>query len=531
MVKTDTTLVQHGVVALKWLVDGLKEQLKRLAVALVSVAENVSGFALVVRQRWDVRWYVAFASIASALFHLPVRRSRQCLASLGLGFSSSGALYFAHLYYGNTWATLMFGLIAILALCPLSSPFRAVGLLTIVHLLLPIIGTILKTILAVQLVLGPVLGTVINCGSILIHIVCLMGLYVDEKLLLVKVFLLPVYQTFLGLFEHNDAHASLLDSIAQSVDALLSGIGAQDGHHPGQLDSILRQLCENATTAWYTACPALFAQSCATLIDSTDLAKADKGLEVAGKWLTDLLLAGRKMSPVQRTAAKQLCKQMADGACRAIDIAGYCTPDKTFYDAAYTSFTAALDKLKNSVMTSSSWIKMIPVQLDGSQSVFQMGVEDLVRMAYHAFSLTLAVFALCLILRALILAVCFLRRYRRDPLFAERSTPAADGLWDRVKWGPLAKVSVLFFIERSVRWLHDTLQDVQFVVPEYGDARFAFNVQGNGTVGRLLSSVLSGGFNLQSKYCKVANSSVCSTFFFPVTWQVCLCPFHFRNSI
>ncbi len=78
---------------------------------------------------------------------------------------------------------------------------------------------------------------------------------------------------------------------------------------------------------------------------------------------------------------------------------------------------------------------------------------------------------------------------------------------------------LLFFLsECVVRWTHEELQKIQFTEPEQGDARLAFNVQGNGTIARIMHSVL-GGFSLQSKYCTKANSSVCMTPFFLVGWS------------
>jgi hypothetical protein len=78
---------------------------------------------------------------------------------------------------------------------------------------------------------------------------------------------------------------------------------------------------------------------------------------------------------------------------------------------------------------------------------------------------------------------------------------------------------LLFFLsECVVRWTHEELQKIQFTEPEQGDARLAFNVQGNGTIARIMHSVL-GGFSLHSKYCTKADSSVCMTPFFPVDWS------------
>jgi hypothetical protein len=58
-------------------------------------------------------------------------------------------------------------------------------------------------------------------------------------------------------------------------------------------------------------------------------------------------------------------------------------------------------------------------------------------------------------------------------------------------------------------------------VPSYGSARFVFNVQGDGLFASLMRAVL-GGFSLESKYCKIADSSACNTAFVPVDWRTWL---------
>lgn len=82
----------------------------------------------------------------------------------------------------------------------------------------------------------------------------------------------------------------------------------------------------------------------------------------------------------------------------------------------------------------------------------------------------------------------------------------------------LIQVMVCFWVEQSLKYLHYLLNNIQFVVPEYGEASFTFNVQGDGVIARMVRAVL-GGFSLQSKYCKIADSSVCETPFMPEKWQ------------
>ena len=125
---------------------------------------------------------------------------------------------------------------------------------------------------------GPMLSLVINGFSILIHVVCLIGLYIDEKFLIFKVLLLPLYQTFLSLFDHNDRHSEFVDSIRQSVDDMTTGLlSSTDFKNKSvqqlneMLASRMRKLCTNVTTSWYKSCPVLFARSCTAYVNQTQL--------------------------------------------------------------------------------------------------------------------------------------------------------------------------------------------------------------------------------------------------------------------
>ena len=120
---------------------------------------------------------------------------------------------------------------------------------------------------------------------------------------------------------------------------------------------------------------------------------------------------------------------------------------------------------------------------------------------------------LFLLFRGFIQSVVFARRYRTDYQFC-------FGKMSGIVWGTeiniklLVKVLLFFISECVVRWTPEDLQKIQFFEP---DAGLAFNIQGNGTIARIMHSVL-GGFSLQSKYCTKADSSVCMTPFFPVGW-------------
>lgn len=493
------------------------------------LANDLIGFATIAKN-WSSQWHIILFCVFTVLFHLKNgSRMNKLLKSSLLGIISSSALLLVYSYYQkNIWITLVFLLMALLAMSPCwPVAFRGLGTLTVLQLFFPLLGTILKLFLNIQLFFGPILNCVINGASISIHIICLIGLFVDEKFMILKVLLLPLYQTFTNLFIHNDKHSALLDSIRKSVEELSSGLmggkptTSGDGQQlEGSFHNQLRRLCENTTLSWYATCPTLFARSCKDFADRTVPAQADQALQTAGQWLTDALIPTKQQNSgtVQRSASKTICQKMSDSVCRIVDLSGYCKPDETFYGSAYDFFNNALEKLKNITLIQ-PWIKLKSIfripeeESSGSGDLFNF---DLIRVIYRSLSILIALLAFGLILRALVQAFLFLRRYRRDP--SAFRNYKIDWMRCSIKSGVLIRIIMWFLIEEAFQSLHEKLQNIRFRVPEKGDARFAFNIQGNGTIAAILSSVL-GGFDLQSRYCTEADAVVCSTLFFPLGWR------------
>lgn len=521
---SESSLIERGVFILKRLVDSVKDGVVQLAVSLLAAVEDVSGLKSV-GQRWNHRVYLILAGSCFLFFHLH-RGKNPLTFNILLSFLTSGPFYFVHLYYRNWLVTWLLIAIAALVGSPLYSRTRrltGLGAMTFIHLAIPLLDRVLRLVVEAQLFFGPVLSLVINVISILIHVICLIGLYIDEKLLIIKVLFLPFYQSFTNLFSHNGRHSELVDAIRQSVDDLTSGLLSSTdltNKSSQQLDQMfagrLRQLCLNATTSWYTACPVLFARSCSAYVDQTELAKIDKGIEAAGQWLTGLILPSIKgtTGSSQRTLPKLLCQQISNSACRAVDLVDYCSPDETFYGKAYHTFLSALDKLKASVVVQ-PWLQFNFTIFDNVQVVRITFDTDWVWLGRRFASLLIVFLALILLFRAFIQSVFFLRRYRTD--FRVSTSPSCSWWTSAFRLKLLLKVLVFFLIEGSTKWMHGELQKIQFSVPEQGDARLDFNVQGNGTIATIMRSLL-GGFSLQSKYCTKAESSLCATPFFPVGW-------------
>lgn len=516
--------IERGVLILKQLVDSAQYLLEQMMVSFIQAAEDVSGFRPV-ENDWNPRVYSVLAGVCFLFFHLTARsRTDRLLLSLLLALLTSVVFYFAHLYYRNWFVMSLLIAVALFV----GSRFYvrtwlpALSALTFIHLLLPLSGFVVRLVVEIQLLFGPIICQVMNIGSILVRIVCLIGLYIDEKLLVIKVILLPFYQTFISLFDQNDRHVELVESIKKSVIDMTTGLLSSadfKNTSAAQLNAMLidrfRCLCVNATISWYSACPVLFGRSCASLVDQTELSKVDKGLEVAGQWLTGLILPSLKGTP-QKTLSKQLCQPIANSACRAMNVTEYCTPNQILYGQAYQSFSTAVENLRETVLFQ-PWLRFNFTSYDSIPAVgrnFSLD-SDWIWIGRYIVSFLLVGSALVLLIRAFILAFLFVRQYRIDFNFFVSS--------GRKWWINLARLKLLlkviafFFMERATQWTHEMLQKIRFSVPERGEARLAFNVQGNGTLATIVRSVL-GSFTIQSKYCTQADTSFCNTPLFTVSW-------------
>lgn len=522
--QSEISLLEHGILIVKQFVDSIKDGLEELGMALIYAAEDVSGLESA-RKRWNHRVYSILAGSCFLLFYLHCRKMSALLFNAILALITSGVFYFVNLYYHSWFTIWLLIVVAIFVGSPLyvRTWLPGLGAMTFIHLAIPLLNLVLRLIIETQLFLGPMLTLIINSFSILIHVFCLIGLYIDEKLMVVKVILLPFYQTFLSLFDFNGRHSELINSIRLSVDDMTTGFFSSTdfkGKSIEQLDEMLasrlRQLCVNVTTSWYSTCPVFFARSCTAYIDQTELAKLDQGFDIAGQWLTSLILPSSKgTGSVQRTLSKQLCQQISHSACRAIDIAAYCSPDDTFYGQAYHTFLTAVEKLKAS-MVIEPWLHFNFTLFDSGMTAHVSFDTVWIFFVRRIASLCLVAFFLFVLFRALIQSIFFLRRYRTDFLFCSEATGLS---WQSVSNTKLMVKVLLFFLsEKTMKWMHEQLQEIQFIEPERGEARLAFNVQGNGTIANVMRS-LFGGFSLQSKYCTKADSSVCITPFFPVGWS------------
>ena len=520
--ETVAKIVANGVSALKWLIDAIKTELENLVTILLATAENKSGLGSI-RRSWNHRLLIFLSLCCGLVLQMRSGRMRDCWISAFIGTLTSAVLYSAQLYF-TTWYGVL-----ILTGTTLMFYRPQIGFMTLLQLILPHSHLIIRLAFELQLFFGPVHIFFLNGGAMLVQLLCLLGLYIDEKLLIVKVLVLPLYRTLIDLFMgSNRRYSGLVQSLKRVATELFSSLQQPLTGNGGQMDEQMklqmRGMCENATRSWFTTCSNLFNSSCTVYINGTDLVKVDQGLNVAGQWLSGLfsIVPGtntNKATAVQRTAAKQLCQQLSDMVCRPVDLATYCT-DQSIISRAYDIFKSALDQLQSFFSLNQSWIQLIADKLPISfvwedfVSVFQL--------FRHSISIIFASLAIFLLLRALWRAIFFLRRYKTDLHFCNDDRQQWTSLLcDNIRFGRcklLIRLCIFVAIERLIEGFYSTFQQVRFIVAERGSSRFAFQVQGDGPIATILR-FLFGGFDISSNYCKLADASICVPEpYQPVSW-------------
>lgn len=559
------TIWDRTIRALHWLLEGVQNKIKALGVILLGAIQDVTRLSLI-SKRWDGYWYLVGALSASLFFFIqglylsrPGKLGYNIILNVFMGFGSTAVYYMIHLYFRNVFVMAVFAVIGVFAFTPWYVKIRmsAMGVLTSMELLIPLFGFCIMNIFETQLFFGPILSLFINGGSIVIHILCLTALYIDEKLILVKVFLLPFYRMFQKVFGLSDKNQKEIDFMRANAHKLNNEIFTTFGEAPPPQMSTLEMLDRFFTQALVNACK-----------------------KRQGRWQDECWYFVRdrcsdetwNLGAISYIIGWVLCPKVAYKSCDPvgkINLDEFCaSPTNTAFGAAFDGYQKAIEQLGREIVVD-------PLKPKVNNDILEMTAGfDLFAAKWtwwlrHFISWGLAGLALALLLISIIYAIVFLVKYRRNLYFCNNYLDSS--LIDRWKINLsrrekgryystfsramfdyayiiinypsrfaeslrlLSKVMLCFWIEQSAKYLHHQLMNIQFVVPEYGDARFVFNVQGDGTIAAIMRAIL-GGFSLQSKYCKIADSSVCDTAFIPVKWQTwlmlfCLAFFYFLIGI
>lgn len=545
------TIWDRTIRALHWLLEGIQNKIEAFGNILYLAVQDVTRFSLITK-RWDAYWYCVGSLVASLAFFIqglylsrPGKLSYNIVMNIFMGFGVAAMFYMVHLYFQNVYVMGVFALIAIFALTPwyVQANLSAVGVLTSMELLIPLFGFLIMNIFETRLFFGPILSLYINIGGIIIHILCLAALYIDEKLILVKVFFLPFYRMFQKVFGMGEKNQKEIDYMKANVHTLNRELFTTFGQEPPREMSTLEQLNAAFTSALNTACKARqneWSDQCWYFI--RDRCKDET-------W---------NLGAIPYMIGWVLCPKVAYESCDPvgkIDLDKFCSvPDSTFFGAAYDGYQQAIEQLRRDIIIDPLRPKVNSDILEMTAG-FDLFAAKWTWWVRHMISWGLAGLAIALVLLSLIYAIVFLVKYRRNIYFCNnylsRSIINRWGIrlsrreklryydsfisvmydWISImvrhpsrfaeSLRLISKVMVCFWIEQSAKYLHNLLMNIQFVVPEYGDARFVFNVQGDGAIAVIMRAIL-GGFSLQSKYCKVADSSVCDTAFIPVKWQTWL---------
>lgn len=547
------TIWDRSIRALHWLLEGVQDKIRSLGTVLLLAVEDVSRLSLITR-RWNVYWFLVGSLAASLLFFIQGlytsragKLSYNIILNVFMGFGGSAAFYMVHLYFENLYVMAVFVVIGIFTLTPWYPELKlsAVGVLTSMELIIPLFGFCVMHIFETQLFFGPILSLYINCGSIVIHIICLMGLYIDEKLILVKVFLLPFYRMFQKVFGLSDRNQNEINFMKASAQELNREIFGTFGELPPEPTSTLEQLDKAFTDLLQKACKIRqgeWRDQCNDFIHYTCLDQAYNLGSTAFFF----------------EAVFSICWKTAYHSCRSlnsIDLDQFCiAPESTAFGKAYAHYQEALETLAREIVIDPLSPKVNNDLLEMTAS-FDLFAAKWTWWLRHCISWGLAGLCISIVLLSLIYAIVFLVKYRRNLYFCNNYlSRAIMERWDikltrreRSRYYStftrvmsdyvfvmynypsrfaeslrlIGKVMFCFWFEQSAKYLHHLLMNIQFVVPNYGSARFVFNVQGDGMFAFLMRAVL-GGFSLESKYCKIADSSVCNTAFIPVEWRTWL---------
>ena len=337
--------LEKNLVLLRIALEVVKSQFYKLIDLVRYTIEDVTKI-MVIRSLWRTSFFLSIVGVASAAFcvqgwffvRLSVRKRYTQLVALSvtIGFGMCLALYLARLFFPSRWFMLPFMLIALYAFSPAyaTSSLLSTGLLTLVSLLVPLVGFVVQRWFETVMFFGPVLSIVINTGSILNQIVCLIGLFLDEKLTIVKLFLLPFIQMFDSIFNKNDELRNELKPIDFTTSGLMDKLlyrldenGKKTFKNPAELGTMISEGLSNTCTiqglVFQKSCPSAVQAGCESVL------KNSKGFTgfVAGV----IAFFGKTSS---------VCGWIGEKACDPFGIIGNCNgtnPSQTAADGYFAT--------------------------------------------------------------------------------------------------------------------------------------------------------------------------------------------------
>jgi len=418
----------------------------------------------------------------------------------------------------------------------------------LIHLFIPMIGTLAYAKFNTTFFFGPILSVLINVSQVILHTLCLFWLYIEEKLIIVKTLFLPLILTFENMVKESEKSQSQIDFMRQSNENMTLDI-FNSFEYEGEIKlSNVQALDKALTKAMFFMCSKLqgdWKLSCYPMIKA---ACADASWQIGG---VIGFFAPFLFCP---SIATEMCKDTTDLSGDFNTVEEFCKESTASNESIFTFLFHKIgdywEQIRREIVVDPNTISVnqqLMGELDGF-NLFQANWTWYLRMILEfGFSS----FVCALIITAVIQASFALTAYKSNDDFNNNylskdyiESRAQEGqpirltrkekrkyvtnikksvddylryMWynkprfyDIVK--PLLLATFVYFFDIGCKLLHDKLQTIDFVVGEFGEARFIFNVEGTSVMANMMKTIL-GGFSFHSKYCTVTDSSICFSSF------------------
>ena len=543
--------------------DTIKVGLEAVETMLINIAADVSRFSLVAKN-WNWFWFIPMSLAMSVLYFVVglfvVQNNDKVWRSVFTNFIAGFVLItvysietlYLKKYTANYSGTLMtgFGIYSFISQTPFfrETPFSGLGTSILIHLLIPIAGTLAYAKFNTTFFFGPVISIIINVSQIILHILCLFWLFIDEKLIIVKTLFLPLIQTFQNLVKESEKSQTEIDMMRQANenmtldifnsfeyegDVQLSDVQALDK----ALTQAMTKMCEKLQGDWKVSCYPMVKAAC-----------ADVSWNIGG---VIGFFAPWMFCP---SISTEVCKETTDLSGDFSTIEEFCkgstASNESVFNFLFNKIGAYWEQIRREIIVDPETIS-VNQQLMGELEGFNLFQASWTWWLHVIIDIGFSIFVSSLLLIAIIEAVYALTAYKSNDDFTNNylskdfiESRANEGLpirltrkekrkyltnpkestkdYIRYMWynkprfydmmKPLILATFCYFFDIGCKLLHEKLQTIDFVVGEFGEARFIFNVEGTSVMANMMKTIL-GGFSFNSKYCTVADSSICFSSF------------------
>jgi len=496
-------------------IDKIKVGLEAVETLLINIASDVSRFSLVTKN-WN--WFI-FTPMALAMSVLcfvnglfVVRNNTKVLRGVFTTFTAGfilTATYFVETLYLRKYNAIYSGtLMTLLALYTFFSqtpffrktPFSVLGTSMLIHLLVPMAGTLAYAKFNTTLFFGPFLSIVINVSQVILHLLCLFWLFIDEKLIIVKTLFLPLIQTFQNLVKESEKSQIEIDFIRQGNENMTLDI-FNSFEYEGEVKLSDTQALDKALTeAMIAMCTKLQGDWKASCYPMIKAACSDASWNIGG---VIGFFAPWMFCP---TIATEMCKEATDLASDFNTVEEFCAEstksNESVFNFLFNKIGAYWEQIRREIIVDPETIS-VNQQLMGDLEGFNLFQAKWTWWLHVIIDFGLSTFVLALLGIALFQAISALTAYKSNDDFTNNYL-SKDFIESRVQEGlairltrkekrkyvtnfkqsvddyirymwynkprfydmmkPLMQATFCYFFDIGCKLLHDKLQTIDFVV-------------------------------------------------------------------